>query len=59
MVTYATMSVTSFVVGFIAFLKKFTTTELKRSRSAGNRRKACYMREKIRYDCRAKACEKD
>ena len=36
-----TMSVTSLVVGFIAFLKKLTTTELKRSRRAGNRLNAC------------------
>ena len=33
--TYATMSDTNFVVGAIDFLKKLTTTELKRSRRAG------------------------
>lgn len=41
--THETMSVTSFVVGFIAVLKKLITTELKRSRSAGKRLKACCM----------------
>ena len=37
-----TMSVTSLVVGFIAFLKKLTTTALNLSLSAGNLRNACY-----------------
>ena len=32
---YATRSETSLVVGIIDFLKKFTTTPLKRSRKAG------------------------
>ena len=41
--TYATKSETSFVVGFMAFLKKLTTTELKRSFRAGNRLNACWM----------------
>jgi hypothetical protein len=39
--TYATMSETSFVVGVMDFLKKLTTTALKRSRSAGYRLNAC------------------
>lgn len=42
------MSETSFVVGAIEFLKKLTTTELKRSRSAGNRRNACYVQTQYR-----------
>jgi len=39
--TYETISVTSFMVGLIACLKKLTTTPLKRSRRAGYRLKAC------------------
>ena len=39
--TYATRSLTSFVVGFIEVLKKLMTTELNRSRSAGKRLNAC------------------
>jgi len=39
--THATISDTSFVVGFIAALKKFTTTLLNLSRSAGYRLKDC------------------
>jgi hypothetical protein len=40
--THATMSDTSFVVGLMDFLKKVTTTELKRSRRAGYLLNACY-----------------
>jgi hypothetical protein len=43
--TYETISVTSFMVGFIACLKKLTTTALKRSRRAGYRLKACCKRK--------------
>ena len=39
--THATMSDTSFVVGVIAVLKKFTTTPLNLSRSAGYRLNDC------------------
>lgn len=39
--TYATMSVTSFVVGPIAVLKKLITTELNRSLSCGYLLNAC------------------
>lgn len=42
--THATISDTSFVVGFIAFLKKLTTTALKRSFSAGYRLNTVYER---------------
>lgn len=35
---------TSLVVGFMEFLKKFTTTELKRSLRAGKRLNACCIR---------------
>jgi hypothetical protein len=40
-VTYATISVTSLVVGTMAVLKKLMTTELNRSFSCGYRLNAC------------------
>lgn len=40
--THATISVTSLVVGFIDVLKKFTTTALNLSFSAGYLLNACY-----------------
>lgn len=39
--THATISDTNFVVGLMAVLKKFTTTLLNLSRSAGYRLKDC------------------
>jgi hypothetical protein len=48
-VTYATISVTSLVVGTMAVLKKLMTTELNRSFNCGYRLNACCGAELINF----------